>query len=150
VHLNDLYTVIDVNPTSPTYGKRVAPVNYPLSAVPVSSCLPQVFRATRSVTITGFPTRTLKGNFIWMTEAEKNQLGVAQIRRSSVKTVQFVSKDGQFGANTDHGTPDVQPGARGLSLPSQRIGSYPRQRLGQLHELGESQLVPRGRPSTLT
>jgi hypothetical protein len=42
-NLNDLYTVIDENPSSPTYGKRIAPVNYPLQlflSPPLTTGLP--------------------------------------------------------------------------------------------------------------
>jgi hypothetical protein len=49
----------------------------------------------------GSPDPYVEGNFIWMTEAEKNQLARAD-QTFLVKTVQFVSReDGQFGANTD-------------------------------------------------
>jgi hypothetical protein len=96
--LNDLYTVIDVNPTSATYGKRVAPVNYPMSlflSPPLTTGLPS------NPTVTSwFPDPYVEGNFIWMTEMEKNQLARAD-QTFLVKTVQYVFKDGQFGANTD-------------------------------------------------
>jgi hypothetical protein len=97
-NLNDLYTVIDVNPASPTYGKRIAPVNYPLQlflSPPLTTGLP-----SNPTLTTWFPDPYIEGNFIWMTEAEKNQLARAD-QTFLVKTVQFVSKDGQFGANTD-------------------------------------------------
>jgi len=97
-NLNDLYTVIDVNPTSPTYGKRIAPVNYPISlflSPPLTTGLPS------NPTVTSwFPDPYIEGNFIWMTEMEKNQLARAD-QTFLVKTVQYVFKDGQFGANTD-------------------------------------------------
>jgi hypothetical protein len=96
--LNDLYTVIDVNPDSATYGKRVAPVNYPMSlflSPPLTTGLPSNPNVT-----SWFPDPYVEGNFIWMTEAEKNQLARAD-QTFLVKTVQYVFKDGQFGANTD-------------------------------------------------
>ena len=96
--VNDLYTVIDVNPISPTYGKRVAPVNYPLSlflSPPLTTGLP-----SNPLLTTWFPAPYIEGNFIWMTEMEKNQLARAD-QTFLVKTVQFVFRDGQFGANTD-------------------------------------------------
>ncbi len=96
--VNDLYTVIDVNPTSPTYGKRVAPVNYPLSlflSPPLTTGLP-----SNPLLASWFPDPYIEGNFIWMTESEKNQLAQAD-QTFLVKTVRFVFKDGQFGANTD-------------------------------------------------
>jgi hypothetical protein len=49
---------------------------------------------------TWFPDPYIEGNFIWMTEMEKNQLARAD-QTFLVKTVQHVFKAGQFGANTD-------------------------------------------------
>jgi hypothetical protein len=49
---------------------------------------------------TWFPDPYIEGNFIWMTEMEKNQLARAD-QTFLVKTVQYVFKAGQFGANTD-------------------------------------------------
>jgi hypothetical protein len=97
-NVNDLYTVIDVNPTSPTYGKRIAPTNFPLSlflSPPLTTGLP-----SNPLLTTWFPDPYIEGNFIWMTEMEKNQLARAD-QTFLVKTTQFVFKDGQFGANTD-------------------------------------------------
>ena len=97
-NLNDLYTVIDVNPTSSTYGQRIAPVNYPLQlflSPPLTTGLP-----SNPTVTTWFPDPYIEGNFIWLTEMEKNQLAVAD-QTFLVKTVQYVYKDGQFGANTD-------------------------------------------------
>ncbi len=96
--LNDLYTVIDVNPSSSTYGKRVAPINYPLSlflSPPLTTGLP-----SNPTLVSWFPDPYIEGNFIWMTEMEKNQLARAD-QTFLVKTVRFVFKDGQFGPNTD-------------------------------------------------
>lgn len=96
--LNDLYTVIDVNPSSLTYGKRVAPVNYPLQlflSPPLLTGLP-----SNPTITTWFPDPYVEGNFIWLTEAEKNQLARAD-QTFLVKTTRYVFKDGQFGANSD-------------------------------------------------
>jgi hypothetical protein len=96
--LNDLYTVIDVNPSSATYGKRVAPVNYPLQLFltpPLVTGLP-----SNPTVTTWFPDPYVEGNFIWLTEAEKNQLARAD-QTFLVKTTRYVFKDGQFGANSD-------------------------------------------------
>ena len=97
-NLNDLYTVIDVNSGSPTYGKRISPVNYPLQlflSPPLTTGLP-----SNTTITTWFPDPYIEGNFIWMTEMEKNQLARAD-QTFLVKTVQHVFKAGQFGANTD-------------------------------------------------
>lgn len=96
--LNDLYTVIDVNPSSATYGKRVAPINYPLQLFltpPLVTGLP-----SNPTVTTWFPDPYVEGNFIWLTEAEKNQLARAD-QTFLVKTTRYVFKDGQFGANSD-------------------------------------------------
>jgi hypothetical protein len=96
--LNDLYTVIDVNPSSSTYGKRVAPVNYPMSlflSPPLVTGLP----SNPSIG-TFIPDFYVEGTFIYLTEVEMNQLARAD-QTFLVKTVQYVNKEGQFGGNTD-------------------------------------------------
>lgn len=97
--LNDLYTVIDVNPANTsTYGKRVAPVNYPLSlflSPPLATGLP----SNPSIG-TFIPDFYVEGTFIYLTEVEMNQLARAD-QTFLVKTVQYVNKEGQFGGNTD-------------------------------------------------
>ena len=97
--LNDLYTVIDVNPANTaTYGKRVAPVNYPMSlflSPPLSNGLPS------NPTLTSFvPDFYVEGTFIYLTEVEMNQLARAD-QTMLIKTVRYVNKEGQFGGNTD-------------------------------------------------
>jgi hypothetical protein len=96
--LNDLYTVIDVNPASITYGKRVAPVNYPLSLF-LSPPLPTGLPSNPSIT-TFIPDFYIEGTFIYLTEVEMNQLARAD-QTYLVKTVRYVNKEGQFGGNTD-------------------------------------------------
>jgi len=96
--VTDLYTVIDVNPLNTTYGQRVYPTNYPLSlflSPPLSTGLP-----SNSTLTTWFPDPYVEGNFIYLTEAEMNQLARAD-QTFLVKTVRYVSKEGQFGGNTD-------------------------------------------------
>jgi hypothetical protein len=96
--LNDLYTVIDVNPGSPTYGQRVAPVNYPLSlflSPPLATGLP-----SNPGLGTFIPDFYVEGTFIYLTEVEMNQLARAD-QTFLVKTVKYVNKEGQFGGNTD-------------------------------------------------
>jgi hypothetical protein len=103
--LNDLYTVVDVTPTSPTFGQRVAPVNrssggttnYPLSLF----LSPPGIDGTPSENLTTFiPDFYIEGTFIYLTEVEMNQLARAD-QTFLVKTVKYVSKEGQFGGNTD-------------------------------------------------
>lgn len=101
-NVNDLYTVVDVNPQSPTYGQRVKPTGdttYNALSLflspPLSTGLPS------NPTLTNwFPDPYVEGNFIYLTEAEMNQLARAD-QTFLVKTVQYVSKEGQFGGNTD-------------------------------------------------
>jgi hypothetical protein len=96
--LSDLYTVVDTDSTSSTYGKRVRPVNYPLSlflSPPLSTGLP-----SNSTITTWFPDPYIEGNFIYLTEMEMNQLARAD-QSFLVKTVKYVNKEGQFGGNTD-------------------------------------------------
>jgi hypothetical protein len=96
--LNDLYTVVDVTPGSPTYGQRVAPVNYPLSlflSPPLATGLPSNPGLT-----TFIPDFYVEGTFIYLTEVEMNQLARAD-QTFLVKTVKYVNKEGQFGGNTD-------------------------------------------------
>lgn len=96
--LTDLYTVVDVDPTSPTYGTRVRPVNYSMQlflSPPLSTGLP----SNPSLT-TWFPDPYIDGNFIYLSEMEMNQMARAD-QSYLIKTVQYVMKDGQFGGNTD-------------------------------------------------
>jgi len=96
--LHDIYTVIDVNPQSATYGTRVRPLNYPLSLF----LSPPNLDGTPSnpSLATFFPDPYLEGNFIYLTEMEMNQLARAD-QTFLVKTVKYVSKEGQFGGNSD-------------------------------------------------
>jgi len=99
-NITDLYTVVDVNPANAatTYGQRVRPVNYPLSlflSPPTSAGTP-----SNPTLSTFFPDPYVEGNFIYLTEMEMNQLAKAD-QTFLVKTVRYVSKEGQFGGNTD-------------------------------------------------
>lgn len=96
--ITDLYTVVDVNPASSTFGTRVKPTNYPLSlflSPPLTTGLP-----SNPTITTFFPDPYIEGNFIYLTEVEMNQLARAD-QSFLVKTVRYVSKEGQFGGNTD-------------------------------------------------
>jgi len=96
--ITDLYTVIDVNPASLTYGQRVKPTNYPLQLF----LSPPKVDGTPSnpLLTTFFPDPYLEGNFIYLTETEWNQIAKADTT-VLVKTVRYVGKEGQFGGNTD-------------------------------------------------
>lgn len=96
--LQDLYTVVDVNPASLTFGQRIKPVNYPMSlflSPPLTTGLP----SNTSLT-TWVPDFHVEANYIYLTEVEMNQLARAD-QTFLVKTVKYVSKEGQFGGNTD-------------------------------------------------
>lgn len=97
-NLNDLYTVVDVTPGTTTYGTRVSPENYPLQLF----LSPPTVTGTPSVpTVTSFfPDPYIEGNFIYLTEMEMNQLARAD-QTFLIKTVNYISKEGQFGGNTD-------------------------------------------------
>jgi hypothetical protein len=96
--LTDLYTVVDTDTTSLTFGQRIRPVNYPMSlflSPPLSTGIP-----SNSGISTWFPDPYIEGNFIYLTEMEMNQLAVAD-QTFLVKTVKYINKEGQFGGNTD-------------------------------------------------
>lgn len=101
-NLNDLYTVIDVNPNSPTYGQRVKPngdSNFNALKLFLSPPLSSGSPSNPGLT-NFFPDPYIEGNFIYLTEMEMNQLARAD-QTFLVKTVRYVAKEGQFGGNTD-------------------------------------------------
>lgn len=96
-NINDLYTIVDVDPTSATYGQRIKPVNNLglFLSPPLANGLPS------NPTLTSFfPDPYIEGNFIYLTEMEMNQLARAD-QTFLVKTVRHVVKEGQFGGNSD-------------------------------------------------
>lgn len=100
--LNDLYTVVDVDPRSLTYGTRVKPTGdstYNALSLFLSPPLTTGLPSNPTLT-TWFPDPYVEGNFIYLTEMEMNQLAKAD-QTFLVKTVRYVSKEGQFGGNTD-------------------------------------------------
>ena len=100
--INDLYTVVDVNSASPTYGQRIKPTGdstYNGLNLFLSPPLPTGLPSNPTLT-TWFPDPYVEGNFIYLTEMEMNQLAKAD-QTFLVKTVRYVSKEGQFGGNTD-------------------------------------------------
>ena len=101
-NLNDLYTVIDVDPDSTTYGQRVKPTNDAdfnalklFLSPPLSTGLP-----SNPTITTWFPDPYIEGNFIYLTEMEMNQLARAD-QTFLIKTVKYVNNTGQFGGNCD-------------------------------------------------
>ena len=98
--LNQLYTVIDIDPASATYGKRVRPTNqnYVLSRFLSPPTLSGAI-SNPSLT-TFFPDPYLEGNFIYLTEMEMAQLANAD-QTFLVKTVTYTNNPGQYGGNSD-------------------------------------------------
>jgi hypothetical protein len=98
--LNELYTVVDVNSSSPTYGQRIRPSTNDLAIGRFLS--PPTLTGTQSnmSLTTFFPDPYLEGNFIYLTEMEMAQLATAD-QTFLVKTVTFVNNPGQYGGNSD-------------------------------------------------
>lgn len=106
--LNQLYTVIDVNPTSPTYGTRIRPNTLP--GAQGSLIDNTIGRFLSPPTLTGgisntslttfYPDPYLEGNFIYLTEMEMAQLANAD-QTFLVKTVTYTNNPGQYGGNSD-------------------------------------------------
>jgi hypothetical protein len=103
---SDLYTVVDVVPSSPTYGQRVNPdkVKIPtglsnLMSVFLSPPLGNGSPSNPGLT-TFYPDPWIEGNFIYLTELEMNQLATAD-QTFLVKTVKYANREGQYGANSD-------------------------------------------------
>ena len=100
-NLNDLYTVVDVNPESLTYGQRIKPTGDTFTAMKLFLSPPLANGAPSNPSLTTFfPDPYLEGNFIYLTEMEWNQIAKADTT-VLVKTVRYVNKEGQFGGNTD-------------------------------------------------
>jgi hypothetical protein len=98
--LNELYTVVDVNSSSPTYGQRIRASTNDLAIGRFLS--PPTLTGTQSnmALTTFFPDPYLEGNFIYLTEMEMAQLATAD-QTFLVKTVTFVNNPGQYGGNSD-------------------------------------------------
>jgi hypothetical protein len=95
--LNQLFTVVDVNPSSSTYGQRIRSndglgryLSPPLADGTISNPSLSTF----------FPDPYLEGNFIYLTEMEMAQLATAD-QTFLVKTIKFVNNPGQYGGNSD-------------------------------------------------
>jgi len=96
--LKYLYTVIDVTPSSPTYGQRVRPDLFPMNLF-LTPSLPNGAPTNPGVT-TFFPGPYLECNFFYLTEMEMNQFATAD-QSYMFKEVSYVSAEGQYGPNTD-------------------------------------------------
>lgn len=108
--LNQLYTVIDVNPTSATYGTRIRPTgagfnpllpNAPYDGIGRFLSPPNLDGSSSNTALTTFfPDPYLEGNFIYLTEMEMAQLASAD-QTFLVKTVTYTNNPGQYGGNSD-------------------------------------------------
>ena len=97
--LNELYTVIDVGTSNPTYGERIQPTgSYPIGLFLAPPTI--AGRSSAAAVTTFFADPYLEGNFIYLTDMEMNQLATAD-QTFLLKQVNHVIKEGQFGANTD-------------------------------------------------
>jgi hypothetical protein len=100
-NLNDLYTVIDVDPTSTTYGQRIKPRGDDTTGMKLFLSAPNTNGTPSNPQLTTFfPDPYLEGNFIYLTEMEMNQIARADTT-VLVKTVRYANKEGQFGGNSD-------------------------------------------------
>lgn len=100
-NVNDLYTVIDVNPASPTYGQRIKPNGSDTNKLQLFLSPPQTNGTPSNPALTTFfPDPFLEGNFIYLSESEWNQVAKADTT-VLVKTVRRANKEGQFGGNSD-------------------------------------------------
>jgi Large eukaryotic DNA virus major capsid protein len=97
--LNYLYTVIDVVPTSPTYGQRIRPTgSYPLNLF-LTPTLPN--GSPTNAGVANFnPDPYLECNFFYLTEMEMAQLATAD-QSYLMKEISYVGAEGQYGPNTD-------------------------------------------------
>ena len=97
--LNFLYTILDVVPSSPTYGQRIRPTgSYPMNLF-LTPTLPNGAPTNPGVS-TFFPDPYLECNFFYLTEMEMNQLATAD-QSYMFKEVSYVGTEGQYGPNTD-------------------------------------------------
>ena len=99
--LNQLYTVIDVNPlNTTTYGTRIRPntTDYNIGRF-LSPPLRSGAQSNPSLS-TFFPDPYLEGNFIYLTEMEMAQLANAD-QTVLVKKVEYKPATGKYGENAD-------------------------------------------------
>ena len=108
--LNQLYTVIDVNPANTTYGTRIRSTNKSYNPSAPTTPYDSMGRFLSPPTSSGiasnptlasfFPDPYLEGNFIYLTEMEMAQLASAD-QTFLVKTVTYTNNPGQYGGNSD-------------------------------------------------
>ena len=100
--LNDLYTVIDVDKNSPTFGTRIKPNNDNAYNALTLFLSPPLVNGTQSnpILTNFFPDPYIEGNFVFLTEMEMHQLAKAD-QTFLVRNIRYVNKEGQFGANSD-------------------------------------------------
>jgi hypothetical protein len=93
--LTDLFTILDTDSGSPTYGKRIqAPGGIgPFLSPPDKNGYP-----TNPQLSSFFPDPYLEGNFAYLTEMEMAQIAGAD-QTFLVKTIKYISNTGQYGAS---------------------------------------------------
>jgi Major capsid protein N-terminus/Large eukaryotic DNA virus major capsid protein len=97
--LNQLYSIVDVVQTSPTYGQRIQPTgSYPIGLF--LSAPNTVGVSSQPAVTTFFANPYLEGNFIYLTDMEMNQLAAAD-QTFLLKQVRLTHVEGQYGPNTD-------------------------------------------------
>ena len=97
--LNQLYSIIDVAPTSLTYGQRIQPTgSYPMGMFLTAPNTSGV--SSQPLVTTFFANPYLEGNFIYLTDMEMNQLAAAD-QTFLLKQVRLTQVEGQYGPNTD-------------------------------------------------
>jgi hypothetical protein len=93
--LADLFTIIDTDSTSPTYGQRISGAGGigPFLSPPNASGYP-----TNPGLANFFPDPYLEGNFAYLTEMEMAQIAGAD-QTFLVKTIKYINNTGQYGSS---------------------------------------------------
>lgn len=94
--LADLFTVIDTDSTSHTYGQRIAPKKLGIGMF-LSPPNPNGTPSQPGLA-SFFPDPWLEGNFVYVTDMEMNQLASAD-QTFLVKTINYISNSGQYGSS---------------------------------------------------
>ena len=98
--LNQLYTIVDINPVSTTYGTRIRPNTFDYAIGRFLSPPTLTGESSNLALTTFYPDPYLEGNFIYLTEMEMAQLASAD-QTFLVKTVNYTNNPGQYGGNSD-------------------------------------------------
>ena len=86
---------------NPNYGQRIKPTGDDFTKIGLFLSPPLANGSpTNPGLSTFYPDPYIEGNFIYLTEMELNQVARADTT-TLVKTVRYVNKEGQFGANSD-------------------------------------------------